>query len=107
VEITNRQLTVDFVSQSQSSTGVTADHSDFAEELGNMNHRYQAVASDVSERLKQLNSLQLQWLEYESQVDQLNIWFAKQDTRLAGFVQLQSHATVQQAIREFNVCIFT
>jgi len=107
VEISSRQLTVDFVSQSQSSTGVTASRADSAEELGDMNRRYLAVASDVSERLKQLNSLQLQYTDYESQVDGLHSWFAEQDARLDGFMQLQGHAAVQQAVQECNVCIFT
>ena len=105
VEINQQQLTVDFVSQSQSDTGVAASRADFAEELGNMSCRYHTVASDVSERLKQLDSMQLQWSDCESQVNSLNSWFAEQDTRLGGFKQLQDRATVQQAVRECNVCI--
>ena len=107
VEICNQQLTVDFVSQSQSSAGVEANHADFAEQFGDMNHQYQAVASDVSERLKQLDSLQLQWTDYESKVDSLHCWFTEQDAKLGGFMQLQGHAAVQQAIQECNVGIFT
>jgi len=102
VEIRQQQLTVDFVTVSQSFTGVTASPAaDLAEQLGSISCRYQAIASDVSERLKHLNSLQLQWNEYESQVSSLNSWFTEQDTQLDGLMQLQSHA----ALQECNVCI--
>jgi len=106
VEIGSQQLTVNYLNQSQSSAaGVTASRADFAEELGDMNRRYQAVASDVSERLKTLNSLQLQWSDCESQVDSLTQWFAEQDARLSSFVQVQDRAAVHQAVEECRVCI--
>jgi len=105
VEINQQQLTVDFVSQSQSGTGVAASRADLAEELGSMSCRYHAVASDVSERLKQLDSLQLQWTDHESQVDSINSWFVEQDARLDRFKQLRDRAAVEQAVRECNVCI--
>jgi len=104
-EISQQQLTVDFVSQSQSGTGVAASRADVAEDLGSMSCRYHTVASDVSERLKQLDSLQLQWTDYESQVDSINRWFAEQDACLDAFKQLQDCAAVKQAVRECDVCI--
>jgi len=104
VEIASRQLTVDFVNQSQASSEVAARCADLAEELGDMNRRYQAVASDVSERLKQLNSLQLQWSDYESLVSHLTQWFAKQDVRLDSLTKLLGRGVIQQAILECHVC---
>jgi len=104
VEIASRQSTVDFVNRSQSSSEAVASHADLAEELGDMNCRYQTVASDVSERLKQLSSLQLQWSDYESQVCSLTQWFAKQEAWVGGLTQLQDHGSVQQAILECRVC---
>ena len=77
VDISNRQLTIDFVNQSaiQSSSvdmvdsphlPWTSDKAEFAEHLGQMNKRYQSVSSDVVDRLKNLERLELRWQEYEN-----------------------------------------
>jgi len=104
VEIAGHQLTVDFVNQSQSGSEVASSRADLAEELGDMNRRYQTVASDVSERLKQLNSLQMRWSDYESEVRSLTQWFAKQDAWLGGLMEVQDHGAIHQAILECHVC---
>jgi len=104
-EIAQWQLTIGCVNERQSSSETMADRADFAERLGDVNRRYQAVASDVSERLKHLNLLQLQWTDYEAEVSSLTAWLAEQHDRLASIVHLQHHATVQQAVRECHVCL--
>lgn len=105
MEIASRQLTVDFVNRSQSSSEVAVNRADLAEVLGDANRRYQVIASDVSERLKQLNSLQLLWNDYESHVDCLTRWFAKQDEWLGGLTRLHDRGAVQHASMECRVCI--
>jgi dsDNA-binding SOS-regulon protein len=105
VEIQNRQRTVDFVNHSTSSSthSPEADRTELAEELGSMNHRYQAVASNVSEQLKQLDVLQMQWKEYDEQVDELALWFADQDAKLGNMMQLHRPAAIQQAVKDCQV----
>jgi len=106
VEIGHQQLTVDFVNESQLGAGVACSRADFAEELGNMNRRYQAVAGDVSERLKQLDTLHSQWTDYEAHVGNLTRWLSQQNTWLDSVDQLQGYAAIQQTIHECNVCTY-
>lgn len=105
VEVQNRQRAVDFINQSApvSKNLLKADRANLAEELGSMNRQYQAVASSVSEQLKQLDTLLMQWKDYEDQVDGLTVWFAEQDTRLGSIMQLHRPAAVQQAIKDCKV----
>lgn len=105
MEIQNRQRTVDFVNHSApSSTHASVnERTKLAEELGSMNTRYQTIASNVSEQLKRLDTLQMQWKEYDEQVDSLTLWFADQDARLGSMMQLNRPAAVQQAIKDCQV----
>ena len=114
VDISNRQLTVDFVNQSaiQSSSvdtvdsprlPWTSDKVEFAERLGQMNKRYQRVSSDVIDRLKNLEMLELRWQEYEKNVTSLMNWFNDQDGKVAKYNRIGHEASIEQALKDCKV----
>jgi len=105
VEIQHRQRTVDFINQSTTikTQSLTRDQANLAEELGSMNSRFQNVAGSVSEKLKQLDTLQMNWKDYDEMVDSLMLWFTEQDIKLGNIMQLSGQPAVQQAIRDCQV----
>lgn len=80
-----------------------SDKTDFAERLGLMNKRYQAVTSDVSERLKRLDMLELRWEDYEKCVNNLVHWFDDQEGKIKKFHKIGHDVSVQQALKECTV----
>ena len=112
MEIQNRQRTVDFVNQSMTSPSPrhslkVEDLANMAEELGQMNYRYQTIASKVSEQLKHFDAVHSKWKDYEELIDALKVWFAEQDTRLGSIIQLHRPTALQQAVRDCQVrCSF-
>ncbi len=59
--------------------------------------------SDVAERLKQLELLQIKWEEFEKDVNALNNWFRDQTARLDKFHNIGHDVSVQHAITECKV----
>ena len=61
------------------------------------------LCSDVAERLKQLELLQIKWEEYEKEVNALNNWFSDQSARVDKFHQIGHEISVQHALNECKV----
>ena len=62
VDVTNKQLTVDFVNAAmaqQTADGDAPDKMEIAEKLGQMNNNYQAISSDIMDKLKNLELQQV------------------------------------------------
>ena len=66
---------------------------------------FSLIYSDVAERLKQLELLQIKWEEYERDVNSLNNWFSDQSARLDKFHRIGHEVSVQHSINECKVCI--
>ncbi|XP_023932384.1 nesprin-1-like [Lingula anatina] len=106
VDISNKQLTVDFVNQSALEMSIRVPHghqaekTDFAEKLGQMNRRWQAAASDVAERLKTLEMLQVRWEEYEKCVKGLMEWFDDQENKIKKYHRIGHEISIRQTLKD-------
>ena len=105
IEVNNHRLTVEYVNQA--STHISqldlSDKTDYAEELGQMNKHFQAIAMDVADRLRNLEMMELKWQEYDKGVTALLDWFADQEKRIAKFKKIGPEVSVQQNLKECNV----
>ena len=102
VELSQKQLTVDFVNESVADTSMEGDHTDFAERLGKMNNRFEHVASDVLEMVKKLDLLTLQWEEYDKTVHSLANWLDGEKTKLERYEELGHEVSVTQAMEDIK-----
>nr|XP_057913481.1 nesprin-1 isoform X6 [Doryrhamphus excisus] len=106
VDLTCKQLTVDFVNQSVlhlSGHDVEtrrSDKTDFAERLGVMNRRWQVLQGRINERIQFLETLLQMWLEYESNVQALKTWMGTQEERLKRKHRIEDLASVQNALKD-------
>uniref|UniRef100_A0AAV2JAL2 Calponin-homology (CH) domain-containing protein n=1 Tax=Knipowitschia caucasica TaxID=637954 RepID=A0AAV2JAL2_KNICA len=106
VDLTCKQLTVDFVNQSvlqlsgQEAEVKRSDKTDFAERLGAMNRRWQILQAGINERIQFLESLLVMWLEYESSVQALKSWMSTQEERLKRKQRIEDITSVQNALRD-------
>ncbi|XP_037550764.1 nesprin-1 [Nematolebias whitei] len=105
VDLSCKQLTVDFVNQSvlqisgQDVESKRSDKTDFAERLGAMNRRWQLLQGRTNERIQFLESLLKMWLEYESSVQVLKSWMAAQEERLKRKPRIEDLTSVQNALK--------
>ncbi|XP_009867463.1 PREDICTED: nesprin-1, partial [Apaloderma vittatum] len=106
IDLNCKQLTVDFVNQSvlqisgQDVESKRSDKTDFAEQLGAMNRRWQILQGAITEKIQQLESLQESWLEYENNVQCLKIWFETQEKKLKQQQKIGDQASVQNALKD-------
>ncbi len=113
MDLDNKQLTVDFVNQSATqhgqldADGIQPEKTDFAEKLGCMNQYYQTLYSDVTEKLKVLELMQLKWQEYDKGVNNINNWLSDQLAKVAKFCRIGHEISVQHALKECKVNYFT
>ncbi|XP_062833321.1 nesprin-1 isoform X16 [Anolis carolinensis] len=106
IDINCKQLTVDFVNQSvlqissQDVESKRSDKTDFAEQLGVMNRRWQVLQGLITEKIQLLEGFLESWTEYESSVQCLKTWFETQQKRLEEQRRIGDQASVQNALKD-------
>ncbi|XP_068007808.1 nesprin-1 isoform X2 [Melanerpes formicivorus] len=106
IDLNCKQLTVDFVNQSvlqisnQDVESKRSDKTDFAEQLGAMNRRWQILQGLVTEKIQLLEGLQESWTEYENNVQCLKTWFEAQEKKLKEQQKIGDQASVQNALKD-------
>ncbi|XP_062428373.1 nesprin-1 isoform X2 [Rhea pennata] len=106
IDLNCKQLTVDFVNQSvlqissQDVESKRSDKTDFAEQLGAMNRRWQILQGLITEKIQLLESLQESWTEYENNVQCLKTWFETQEKKLKKQQRIGDQASVQNALKD-------
>uniref|UniRef100_A0A8B9PAT5 KASH domain-containing protein n=1 Tax=Apteryx owenii TaxID=8824 RepID=A0A8B9PAT5_APTOW len=106
IDLNCKQLTVDFVNQSvlqitsQDVESKRSDKTDFAEQLGAMNRRWQILQGLITEKIQLLESLQESWIEYENNVQCLKTWFETQEKKLKKQQRIGDQASVQNALKD-------
>ncbi|XP_061559702.1 nesprin-1 isoform X16 [Phycodurus eques] len=106
IDLTCKQLTVDFVSQSvlqissQDVEGKRSDKTDFAESLGAMNRRWQILQGLIAEKIQHLEGLLESWLEHENGVQALKTWLTLQEEKLKKRHRIEDVASVQNALKD-------
>ena len=109
MDIVNKQLTIDFINQSSSHPSQNPDghyneQTEFADRLGQMNSCYQALSSDVIEKLKQLEMIKGKWQEHDDSLKKLQGWFIDQNERFQKCCVISHEMSVQQALTDCRVC---
>ena len=104
----NKQLTIDFINQSsshicQTSEGHSNEQTEFADRLGQMNCCYQALSSDVTEKLKQIEMIKVKWQEYDKHVKKLQTWFVDQNEKFQQCCVISNEMSVKQAFTDCKV----
>ncbi|XP_063352154.1 nesprin-1 isoform X7 [Pelmatolapia mariae] len=106
IDLTCKQLTVDFVNQSvlqissQDVEGKRSDKTDFAEKLGAMNRRWQILQGLIAEKIQLLEGLVEGWLEHENGVQVLKTWLTVQEEKLKKRQRIEDVASVQSALKD-------
>uniref|UniRef100_M3ZLV0 KASH domain-containing protein n=1 Tax=Xiphophorus maculatus TaxID=8083 RepID=M3ZLV0_XIPMA len=106
IDLTCKQLTVDFVNQSvlqissQDVEGKRSDKTDFAEKLGAMNRRWQILQGLIAEKIQILEGLLESWLEHENGVQALKTWLTLQEEKLKKKPRIEDVASVQNALKD-------
>ncbi|MCJ8743979.1 hypothetical protein PDJAM_G00100910, partial [Pangasius djambal] len=106
IDLSCKQLTVDFVNQSvlqissQDVEGKRSDKTDFAERLGAMNRRWQILQGLIMEKITLLESLLESWLEYENGVQTLKTWISTQEEKLKKKPRIEDVASVQNLLKD-------
>ncbi|CAI5683845.1 unnamed protein product [Oreochromis niloticus] len=106
IDLTCKQLTVDFVNQSvlqissQDVEGKRSDKTDFAEKLGAMNRRWQILQGLITEKIQLLEGLVEGWLEHENGVQALKTWLTVQEEKLKKRQRIEDVASVQSALKD-------
>ncbi|XP_049657213.1 nesprin-1 isoform X17 [Accipiter gentilis] len=106
IDLNCKQLTVDFVNQSvlqissQDVESKRSDKTDFAEQLGAMNRRWQILQGLITEKIQLLEGLQESWTEYENNVQCLKSWFETQEMKLKQQQKIGDQASVQNALKD-------
>ncbi|GCB70645.1 hypothetical protein scyTo_0005735, partial [Scyliorhinus torazame] len=106
IDLTCKQLTVDFVNQSVlqiSSHDVESkrsDKTDFAERLGVMNRRWQLLQGLITEKIRSLEGSLESWTEYENSVRCLKTWFETQEEKLKKWHSINDLASVHTALKD-------
>uniref|UniRef100_A0A3P8TBY5 Spectrin repeat containing nuclear envelope protein 1 n=1 Tax=Amphiprion percula TaxID=161767 RepID=A0A3P8TBY5_AMPPE len=106
IDLTCKQLTVDFVNQSvlqissQDVEGKRSDKTDFAEKLGAMNRRWQILQGLIAEKIQLLEGLVEGWLDHENGVQALKTWLTLQEEKLKKRHRIEDVASVQNALKD-------
>ncbi|XP_048062412.1 nesprin-1 isoform X1 [Megalobrama amblycephala] len=106
IDLSCKQLTVDFVNQSvlqissQDVEGKRSDKTDFAERLGAMNRRWQILQGLVTEKIQLLEGLLKSWLEYENVVQTLKTWISVQEEKLKKKHRIEDVSSAQNALKD-------
>jgi hypothetical protein len=90
---------------SSQGSSILNEKTEFDERLGQMNKRYQACSSDVLERLKNLEMLEIRWQEFEKMYNNFVNWFSDQQGKVDKYGKLGHEASMQQMIKDCQVCV--
>uniref|UniRef100_A0A8C6V408 KASH domain-containing protein n=1 Tax=Naja naja TaxID=35670 RepID=A0A8C6V408_NAJNA len=106
IDVSCKQLTVDFVNQSvlqissQDVESKRSDKTDFAEQLGMMNRRWQILQSLIMEKIQLLEGFLESWTEYENNIQSLKTWFDTQETKLKEQQRIGDQTSVQNVLKD-------
>ncbi|XP_070812770.1 nesprin-1-like, partial [Pituophis catenifer annectens] len=106
IDVSCKQLTVDFVNQSvlqissQDVESKRSDKTDFAEQLGMMNRRWQILQSLIMEKIQLLEGFLESWTEYENNIQSLKTWFETQEAKLKEQQRIGDQASVQNVLKD-------
>ncbi|GFO48206.1 nesprin-1-like [Plakobranchus ocellatus] len=105
VEVTSKQMTLDFVNQSvlapqPEDEHVTHEKLDFAEKLGEVNKKWANVIKAINDRLTSLQGMNGQWLEYEQALERLQAWFREQEDKVKRYKLIGHEVGVRQTLKD-------
>ena len=109
IDLTSKQLTVDFVNQDvlqpkdEQDGPPPAERNEFSERLGTLNSRWQEVSRHVSDRLKTLEAIHNKWEEFEKSVTRLIGWFHEQEDKLKKYRLIGHEVNVRQTLKDVKV----
>ncbi|RUS76916.1 hypothetical protein EGW08_015319, partial [Elysia chlorotica] len=105
VEVTSKQMTLDFVNQSvlapqPQEEHVTHEKLDFADKLGEVNRNWVKVVKSINDRLASLEAMNDQWLEYEQALERLQAWFREQEDKVKRYKLIGHEVGVRQTLKD-------
>ena len=110
IDLSSKQLTVDFVNQDVLQPSDEPDHSvpthertEFSERLGTLNSRWRDVSRHVSDRLASLEAIHSKWGEFEKSVARLVGWFHEQEDKLKKYRLIGHEVSVRQTLKDVKV----
>ncbi|XP_041353316.1 nesprin-1-like isoform X4 [Gigantopelta aegis] len=105
IELSSKQMTMDFVNQSilqPMPQDPTEDFEkvDFGEKLAELNRQWKKAMTDVGDRLHSLEQLQARYDEYEQALLQLQSWFHEQEDKIKKYQLIGHGVAVKQTLKE-------
>ncbi|XP_046571092.1 nesprin-1-like isoform X2 [Haliotis rubra] len=103
IELSSKQLTVDFVNQQVLQPHIPeedAEKLDFAEKLGEFNRQWKIFTSDVNERLRTLERLSSKFEDFEKLMSRLKLWFREQEDKIKNYGHVGHTSGVRQTLSE-------
>ncbi|KAH3846261.1 hypothetical protein DPMN_088560 [Dreissena polymorpha] len=106
IDLSSKQLTVDFVNQEvlQPKDDLDgpppAERNEFSERLGVLNGRWLEVSKHVSDRLKSLEAVHNKWEEFERSITRLVEWFHEQEDKLKKYRLIGHEVSVRQTLKD-------
>ena len=109
IDLSSKQLTVDFVNQDvlkpseDSETPLPAEINEFSERLGTLNSRWEVVSRHVSDRLASLEGVHGKWEEFEKSLARLIAWFREQEDKIKKYHLIGHEVSVRQTLKDCKV----
>ncbi|KAI8785249.1 nesprin-1, partial [Biomphalaria glabrata] len=107
IELTSRQMPVDFVNQQilapqPDEINVPHEKLEFAEKLGHLNRKWKEVLQNVNDRLNTLKTLYGKWEEFEQSLKRLQTWFTEQEDTIRRYKLIGHEVGVKQTLRDLK-----
>ncbi|KAH9507313.1 Nesprin-1 [Bulinus truncatus] len=105
VELTSRQMPVDFVNQKilaphPDEANVPHEKLEFAEKLGQLNKKWKDVLQNVNDRLSTLKSLHDKWEDFDLTLKRLQAWFSEQEDTIKRYKLIGHEVGVKQTLKD-------
>ncbi|KAL3874929.1 hypothetical protein ACJMK2_037881 [Sinanodonta woodiana] len=106
IDLSSKQLTVDFVNQEvlqpkdDTDSPAPSERNEFSERLGSLNSRWQTVSRHVSDRLKMLEAMNARWDEYERTLGILVSWIKEHEDKLKKYRLIGQEVGVRQTLKD-------
>lgn len=106
IDLSSKQLTVDFVNQDvlqakdELEGPPPTERNEFSERLGVLNNRWKDVSKHVSDRLKSLEAIHNKWDEFEKAVSRFIGWFHEQEDKLKKYRLIGHEVSVRQTLKD-------
>ncbi|KAH9507316.1 hypothetical protein Btru_056892 [Bulinus truncatus] len=105
VELTSRQMPVDFVNQKilaphPDEVNVPHEKLEFAEKLGQLNKKWKDVLQNVNDRLNTLKSLHDKWEDFDLTLKRLQAWFSEQEDTIKRYKLIGHEVGVKQKLKD-------